>query len=360
MSEKIIKSRIVHKHDLEPNWLLATNFTPKQGEIIVYDIDENYSYERIKIGDGVHNVNDLPFYSGSWEDLSDKPFWSEGPTIVKWDKDTSGLAVSSDGTAYKVSDLKPSSTEVIGGKLTFSNGSVVEITSDIVETGGYLYSIYYGTVYVNTSNGSAYSDAIGVTLPEPGIYLQKNAYNQVVSFSYGNEEIHQLDEKFIPDTIARISDISEQITVDSELSATSTNPVQNKVVNDAISNLNTLVGDTSVSDQIAEATYTQAQVDTLIAAVREACMPKVTTVTLFTDEWTYSGGEYYYDVRLSCLTSNSQVNLQADATSLAILQDDGTALVPVAYGSYVRIWTVNGSPREDITVQITVQEVMEV
>ena len=61
MSEKNIKSRIVHKHDIETNWLLAVNFTPKQGEIIVYDIDSNYNYERFKIGDGLHNVNELPF-----------------------------------------------------------------------------------------------------------------------------------------------------------------------------------------------------------------------------------------------------------------------------------------------------------
>ena len=61
MAEKNIKSRIVHKHDIEANWLLATNFTPMKGEIIVYDIDGNYSYERIKIGDGVQNVNQLPF-----------------------------------------------------------------------------------------------------------------------------------------------------------------------------------------------------------------------------------------------------------------------------------------------------------
>lgn len=43
---------------------------------------------------------------------------------------------------------------------------------------------------------------------------------------------------------------ANKTTVDSALSATSTNPVQNKVVNDAISNLNTLVGDTPVATQI--------------------------------------------------------------------------------------------------------------
>lgn len=59
--EKNIKTRIIHKHDTEANWKLATNFTPKQGEIIVYDKDNNYEYERFKIGDGVTNVNNLPF-----------------------------------------------------------------------------------------------------------------------------------------------------------------------------------------------------------------------------------------------------------------------------------------------------------
>lgn len=63
MAEKNLKARIVHKHDIEANWLLATGFTPKQGELIVYDIDENYNYERIKIGDGIQNVNALPFVS---------------------------------------------------------------------------------------------------------------------------------------------------------------------------------------------------------------------------------------------------------------------------------------------------------
>lgn len=65
MSEKNIKSRIVHKHDIQSNWEKATNFTPLIGEIIVYDRDENYNYERFKIGDGVTLVNDLPFVDES-------------------------------------------------------------------------------------------------------------------------------------------------------------------------------------------------------------------------------------------------------------------------------------------------------
>ena len=44
--EKTLNSRIIHKHDTESNWLKATNFIPKQGELIVYDVDENYTYQR--------------------------------------------------------------------------------------------------------------------------------------------------------------------------------------------------------------------------------------------------------------------------------------------------------------------------
>ena len=56
-----IKGRMLQKHDIEANWLKATNFIPMQGEIIVYDIDSNYAYERFKIGDGIKTVNNLPF-----------------------------------------------------------------------------------------------------------------------------------------------------------------------------------------------------------------------------------------------------------------------------------------------------------
>lgn len=60
--ETRLNSRIQHKHDTEVNWNKATSFIPKQAEIIVYDIDDDYAYERIKIGDGITPVTNLPFY----------------------------------------------------------------------------------------------------------------------------------------------------------------------------------------------------------------------------------------------------------------------------------------------------------
>ena len=70
-NEKNINSRIQHKHDIETNWLKATTFIPKQGELIVYDRDENYNYERIKIGDGTTIVFNLPFINDNKANKTD-------------------------------------------------------------------------------------------------------------------------------------------------------------------------------------------------------------------------------------------------------------------------------------------------
>ena len=60
--KKNILGRIIHKHDTLENWNKATSFIPEKGEIIVYDIDDNFSYERIKVGDGITPVTNLPYY----------------------------------------------------------------------------------------------------------------------------------------------------------------------------------------------------------------------------------------------------------------------------------------------------------
>ena len=71
MIEKELKARIVHKHDTEANWNKATNFIPKESEFIVYDMDDTHNYFRLKIGDGVTDVINLPFYGGSLEHILD-------------------------------------------------------------------------------------------------------------------------------------------------------------------------------------------------------------------------------------------------------------------------------------------------
>lgn len=53
------KSQAIIKVDSEENWNKAINYIPDKFTIIVYDNQP----PRIKIGDGIHTVNELPFLS---------------------------------------------------------------------------------------------------------------------------------------------------------------------------------------------------------------------------------------------------------------------------------------------------------
>ena len=83
MADKELKTRIYHKHDTEANWNKATNFIPKAGEIIIYDADQNYSYPRIKIGDGLTAIINLKFIDSEKANKNDIPQIQ----IVKWGAD---------------------------------------------------------------------------------------------------------------------------------------------------------------------------------------------------------------------------------------------------------------------------------
>lgn len=67
MAVKTYEGRILHKHDTKENWDKAVNFIPKISELIVYDADDDCAFPRVKIGDGVTKVTELPFV---WEALS--------------------------------------------------------------------------------------------------------------------------------------------------------------------------------------------------------------------------------------------------------------------------------------------------
>lgn len=55
-----VNCRVIQKHGTETDWV-NSELVPYNGELIVYDPDDSYSYSRFKVGDGVHNVTELPF-----------------------------------------------------------------------------------------------------------------------------------------------------------------------------------------------------------------------------------------------------------------------------------------------------------
>ena len=105
-------SKIIHKHDTEANWqAYRSGYVPAAGEIVVYDRDESRSFERIKIGDGVTTILNLPFisdnevYIGAEEPTEGQRFW------IDTDEENAGGGASGGITMEEVE-------EYVGDQLT--------------------------------------------------------------------------------------------------------------------------------------------------------------------------------------------------------------------------------------------------
>jgi hypothetical protein len=258
MAEKNLSNiRIINKHDTEANWLKATGFIPKQGELIVYDKDSTYSYERFKIGDGSTVVSSLPFADAN-----------------KVDK--------------------------VAGKGLSTND------------------------YTTT---------------------EKNK-------------------------LAGIAEGANKTVVDSALSASSTNPVQNKVVNTEIGNLKSLVGDIKVSEQIAAANMiyvgpnmpTDSNIKVWINTAEEGTgvvpvLPRISTITLNMNNWTGAAAPYSQVVDINTVTTATKVELNPTVSQIISLQNDDIALMADNDGGVVTIYSFGGKPSTNMTMQVTLTEV---
>jgi hypothetical protein len=118
MAESNFQVRIVHKHDTEANWLLATNFIPKTGELIIYDIDASHSSPRFKIGDGTSTVTSLPFFSGAAADIGNATILKSG-LMSSTDKIKLNNIEENATSVYVDSVLSNSSTNAIQNKAVF-------------------------------------------------------------------------------------------------------------------------------------------------------------------------------------------------------------------------------------------------
>ena len=55
-------ARISLLHKTEAEWDKLTTFIPEEGELVLYDPDENYDYVRLKAGDGTTKLSELDFF----------------------------------------------------------------------------------------------------------------------------------------------------------------------------------------------------------------------------------------------------------------------------------------------------------
>ena len=156
-----------------------------------------------------------------WDDIADQPFYDKNEVYFEWDGVTEGLkgaTIAGFGTLYKVSDELYYKSELIGAN------------ADLYIAG----QIYPDKIYENTFETSELTSETtwGILLEDYGIFvlqLDQAGVNQLISdgvygFTPGlwmmsasgnyiakvyKDGVKQLDEKFIPSTIARISDLEK-------------------------------------------------------------------------------------------------------------------------------------------------------
>ena len=104
-TEKTLKTRVVLKHDTEANWKTAGNaanpFIPKKGEVIIYDPDGTHTYSRQKVGDGIKNINTLPFL-GATVGMSDS---FESLSKIQYTAESAIPDTPEQGAEYAITDL---------------------------------------------------------------------------------------------------------------------------------------------------------------------------------------------------------------------------------------------------------------
>lgn len=159
-----------------------------------------------------------------------------GGTTIAADSKTDTLTIVAGNNVTLTPDAK-------NDKLTITAKDTVYTHPTYTARGAGLYKITVdGTGHVSKVTNVVKDDIVALGIP-----AQDTIYNEATTSAAGLMSANDKTK------LNGIADGANKTIVDSALSSTSTNPVQNKVVNTAISNLNTLVGDTSVASQISNA-----------------------------------------------------------------------------------------------------------
>ena len=114
-------------------------------------------------------------------------------TVIEWDGDTTGL-VGANGVLYKVSDVIPAKSDVLGGTITLSNGSAITITPDMTGmTDGDSFTIAEFALII--ASAGVFSDK-GFSFTETGIYFMSGSNVHTSKLVYGSTKT--IDPKYLP------------------------------------------------------------------------------------------------------------------------------------------------------------------
>lgn len=162
-------------------------------------------------------ISEIPDGVASWNDLTDKPF-GDGSKIYEW---LSDIEYTEKAAMFvKVSDDAPDKSDVIGGKLyvdvTMGDDSLQQelpIEEDMVADAGDAFAVFEMILVVTADT----FDFDGSTLTKGVWMVDFAALDAEIGITYNKVQIiiagdtKTLDEKYIPDTIARVADIEAML-----------------------------------------------------------------------------------------------------------------------------------------------------
>ena len=167
---------------------------------VVEQLDEKY------IPDTIARVEDIPEgFSGSWNDLSDKPFYSS----IKIADDATPVFGPYEATQSSDTSMSFRASKYADVELVTVIGDTVAPLAYSVE-GSYTKTHALTNEYVqfmevvNTAGTTAHKQLTVYNFTEPFVVTVYNASDL-------SSETRQLEEKFIPDTIARTGDIPDAV-----------------------------------------------------------------------------------------------------------------------------------------------------
>ena len=101
MGKKTFNTRIKSLHDVEANWQ-GKDFTPLEGEIVVYDSDEAHVSPRLKVGDGSCLLDNLPFAVDYNETIISLSVDGTTVTYIKGDGSVHSFETQDTDTTYSL------------------------------------------------------------------------------------------------------------------------------------------------------------------------------------------------------------------------------------------------------------------
>ena len=179
-----------------------------------------------------------------------------------------------------------------------------------------------------------------------------------------NEAANKL---YVDTTIAAIPtpDVSGQIA------SHNTSETAHSDIRTSVNNLSTLVGDTAVSEQIANSQIvyvgptepTDPNIQVWINTAEESAgiipvLPRIATITLDVNSWSGSSAPYYQTVSIDTVTAATKVELNPNVSQILSLQNDDIALMAENDGTgVIKIYSFGGKPSSTMTMQCTLMEV---